>query len=100
MKRIILSVMALLLVLGIASTSFAQGVQTGIIRGTVKDQQGLPVPNVKVTATSPALQGPRSTTSNGQGAFVLRPLPAGDYQVVFELTGFATVNSTRTCRSA
>jgi len=91
MKRIILSV-TLLLVLGIASTGFAQGNQAGIIRGTVKDQQGLPVPNVKVTVTSAALQGPRSTTSNGQGAFVLRPLPAGDYHLVFELTGFATVN--------
>ena len=31
----------LALLLACSTTSFAQGVQTGTIRGTVKDQQGL-----------------------------------------------------------
>ena len=35
----------------------AQGVQTGTIRGTVTDQQNLPLPGVTVTISSPALQG-------------------------------------------
>jgi hypothetical protein len=49
------------LIFGSAGSLFAQGVQTGTIRGMVKDQQDLAVPGVTVTATSPALQGPRST---------------------------------------
>ena len=90
MKRFILSVAALL-VLGGAGRTFGQGIQTGTIRGMVKDQQALAVPGVAVTATSVALQGPRSTVSDAQGLFVLSQLPAGIYQVKFELTGFATV---------
>jgi hypothetical protein len=71
--------------------AFAQGVQTGTIRGTVKDAQDLAVPGVTVTVTSPSLQGARSTTTDTQGGYVLQNLPPGDYQVRFELSGFGTV---------
>src|ERR1700721_2018568 len=70
---------------------FAQGVQTGTIRGTVKDQQDLAVPGVTVTVTSPALQGARTATTEALGGYVFRNLPPGDYQVKFELSGFGTV---------
>src|SRR5216684_2759791 len=46
------------------ATGFAQGIQTGTIRGVVKDSQNLPVPGVTVTVTSSALQGPRSVTTD------------------------------------
>jgi len=82
---------ALLLVAGLTADGLAQGVQTGTIRGTVRDQQGLPVPGVVVTATSPALQQPRSTISDATGGYVLLALPPGTYDVMFELSGFATV---------
>ena len=75
----------------LSANSFAQGVQTGTIRGMVKDQQELAVPGVTVTVTSPALQGPRSVVTDAQGGYVFRDLPPGDYEVKFELTGFATV---------
>jgi hypothetical protein len=58
----------------------------------VKDQHGPAGSERQSHGDVGCAQGPRSTTSNGQGAFVLRPLPAGDYHLVFELTGFATVN--------
>src|SRR5688572_26620955 len=87
-------VMALLLALVGASAAFAQGVQTGTVRGTVRDQQGLAVPGVTITATSPALQGPRNTVSDGEGNYTLAALPAGQYEVTFELTGFTTVKQT------
>jgi outer membrane receptor protein involved in Fe transport len=70
---------------------FAQGVQTGTIRGTVKDQQDLAVPGVTVTVSSPALQGVRNVTTDAQGGYVFRNLPPGDYEVKFELSGFGTV---------
>ena len=75
----------------VATAAYAQGVQTGTIRGMVKDSQDLAVPGVTVTATSPALQGPRTTVTDAQGLYVMRALPPGDYQVKFELNGFATL---------
>jgi hypothetical protein len=70
---------------------FAQGVQTGTIRGTVKDQQDLAVPGVTVTVSSPSLQGVRTVTTDSQGGYTFRNLPPGDYEVKFELSGFGTV---------
>lgn len=80
-----------LLVLATAvSATWAQGVQTGILRGTIVDAQGLAVPGATVTVTSPALQGPRSTVSGADGTYAIRLLPAGTYQVKVELSGFNT----------
>ena len=76
MKRLILFTAAWL-ILGSAGSLFAQGVQTGTIRGMVKDQQDLAVPGVTVTATSPALQGPRSTATDAEGLYVIPRAPAG-----------------------
>jgi carboxypeptidase family protein/TonB-dependent receptor-like protein len=90
MRRLILFTAAWL-ILGSAANLFAQGVQTGTIRGLVKDQQDLAVPGVTVTVTSPAVQGPRSTVTDKDGQFVIRALPPGDYQIKFELSGFATI---------
>src|SRR5262252_542847 len=89
MRRI--TVMAALLVLTFSGSGFGQGVQTGSSRGVVKDAQGLMVPGVTVTATSPALQGPRVAVTDTTGAFSMAALPAGDYTVTYELSGFTTV---------
>jgi len=67
MKRIIVFVLALFC--AVSTPALAQGVQTGIIRGVVKDQQGLAVPGATVTATSPALQGARTTVSDTAGLY-------------------------------
>ncbi|MEO8256150.1 MAG: TonB-dependent receptor [Acidobacteriota bacterium] len=67
----------------------AQGVQTGAIRGRVVDQQDLPLPGVTVAISSPAQQGPREATTDQDGVFVFRALPAGDYQIAFGLSSFA-----------
>jgi carboxypeptidase family protein len=78
-------------VFGIAGTLHAQGVQTGTVRGAVHDEQGLAVPGVTVTATSPALQGPRTQVTDAAGGYTFPSLPPGAYTVTFELSGFATV---------
>src|SRR6266850_4530583 len=75
---------------------FAQGVQTGTMRGTVKDQQGLAVPGVTVTVTSPALQGQRVLVTGPDGSFTLQSLPPGTYQIQYTLDGFSPVTQTAT----
>jgi hypothetical protein len=90
MKRLIL-ISAGWLIFGPAGSGLAQGLQTGTIRGMVMDPQDLAVPSVTVTATSPALQGPRTTVTDKTGLFAIHALPPGDYLVTFELPGFATM---------
>ena len=86
---------------GVAALLGAQGVQTGTIRGVVKDQQDLAVPGVTVTATSPALQGPRIDRHRRRGRLrASRRLPPGDYEVKFELRGSGPSRGTTAFRSA
>src|SRR5438046_2404188 len=82
--------LVMLLSAGMAD-SYAQGVQTGILRGTVTDPQGQPVPGATITITSPALQGDRSTVSDTAGAYVFRALPPGDYTIKTSMPSFAAV---------
>jgi hypothetical protein len=85
------SILALTVVLLQATLSFAQGIQTGTLRGLVKDDQGLVAPGVTVTVSSPALQGTRVATTGQDGAYSLRALPPGAYTLKFERNGFATI---------
>ncbi|MDH3744833.1 MAG: TonB-dependent receptor [Acidobacteriota bacterium] len=63
----------------------------GEIRGTVKDDSGASLPGVTVTALSASLQGERSTVTGGNGDYKVVGLPGGQYEVSYELEGFATV---------
>jgi len=69
--------------------AFPQTTPTGTITGRVEDPQGGLLPGVTVTASSPALQGPRSAVTSKNGAYIIPFLPAGEYTVKFELSGFA-----------
>src|SRR5215471_9453657 len=91
MTRVI-AVIALLL--GCSAPGFAQGTQTGTIRGTVKDQQGLALPGATITATSPALQGERTAVSDTDGNFLIRAIPPGTYNLKVEMSGMATATKT------
>ena len=91
----VLALSAALLV-ALHSTALAQGRQTGTIRGSVVDAQGLVLPGVTVTVRSPALQGLRTTVTDINGNYQILALPPGDYGVVFELQGFADVNEMAT----
>ena len=94
MKPIIVFVLALCC--AASAPAFAQGVQTGTIRGVVKDQQGLAVPGATITATSPALQGARTAVSDTTGLYSLTALPPGEYTLTFTLSGFGDVKQTAT----
>jgi len=91
MKQL-LGMFAVLLVCTV--TSFAQGVQTGTIRGTVKDQQGLALPGATVTATSPALQGERTVVTDADGTYLIRAIPPGAYSLKVEMSGMVAVQKT------
>jgi len=83
--------LAVITLLAASSFASAQGVQSGTIRGTLLDTQGLPVPGATVTATSTALQGPRTAVTDSTGSYTLAALPPGNYDVKYELAGFGTV---------
>jgi hypothetical protein len=61
---------------------------TGTISGRITDAQGLSLPGVAVTATSPNLQGSRETITSDNGDYLLSLLPPGTYTVTFVLSGF------------
>jgi outer membrane receptor for ferrienterochelin and colicin len=74
-----------------AATAFTQGTQTGTISGTVTSSDGQPLPGTIVSVKSRALIGTRSTTSDANGAYILKGLPPGAYTVTFQMSGLATV---------
>ncbi len=90
-KRIFASAVLVMLVAGAAA---AQTMPTGTLTGKVADPDRLVLPGVSVTVTSPAIQGSRTTTSSANGDYIIPFLPPGDYKVVFELPGFATLEKT------
>ena len=85
--RIVLIALACFLL--VALPAFSQA-NTGKVSGRVTID-GDPAPGVTVTADSPALQGTRTTTTSGNGDYVMAGLPAGDYELTFELEGANTV---------
>ena len=70
-----------------AAPAAAQGIQTGEISGTVSSSDGLTLPGATVSVRGPALQGVRTVTADQNGAYVIRALPPGQYEVTFEMAG-------------
>src|SRR5262245_16013623 len=92
--------LAFALILATAAGAAAQGNPTGTISGHVADPDGLAVPGATVTAASPALQGVRSAVASANGDYIIPFLPAGEYEVTFELQGFRTVTQKVTVNMA
>ena len=70
-------------------------VTTADILGTVTDQAGAVVPNVKITVTNTATNDTKTVTTTGSGDFVVNLLPSGQYTVTAEAPSFkkATANT-------
>src|SRR5262245_6052502 len=88
--RLACAALIAVLALDLATLAAAQGLQTGIVSGTITSDDGLSLPGATVTVSSPALQGARTTITDVNGNYVLRGLPPGDYTVTVELSGMAT----------
>ena len=91
-QRLFALVVAVLL--ATTTQTFAQGRQTGTVRGTTYDAQRLALPGVTITLTSNALQGERVSVSGATGAFEFLGLPPGLYDIQFVLDGFESATDT------
>ncbi len=79
----------------------AKGEKTGVLEGVVTDDRDVPIPGVTVTVSGPALDGTRSTVTDGDGRYRIENLPAADsYEIYFALGGDNTTPSTRAEYSA
>jgi carboxypeptidase family protein len=67
----------------------AQQTESRIMGRVVDDSKGA-MPGVTVTVTSKQTGAVRNTVSEGDGSFIVTNLNPGTYDVVFELSGFAT----------
>jgi hypothetical protein len=86
MKRLFAAGFLALLAYG--PLTHAQGVQSGTITGIVQSVDGLSLPGVTVTTTSPALLGQRTAITDVNGVFILKGLPPGVYTVSFDIASF------------
>jgi len=93
MKRLRIVVVLLGFMACAAPPVFAQsvGATTGAIDGKVSDATGGVMPGVTVTISSLAMQGVRTGVTNEEGVYRFPAIPPGDYNITYELTGFATV---------
>jgi len=80
---------ALVVVLLLGSSLVAQQ-ETGRITGTVKDQSGAVVPSAAITVRNVATNAPRTTTTSGDGSYVVTNLQPATYEVSVVMTGFNT----------
>ncbi len=67
---------------------------TGSITGTVTDKSGAVIPGATVTVTNEAQNVSHTTTTNGQGQYLVGGLSAGTYDVTVAATGFSKNQTT------
>src|SRR5215471_1464539 len=90
-RLLLLTVAMLTLVTRMTFPVIAQN-PTGSIRGVVRDQQGAVILNASVTVTNKATAATRTANTGNDGIYAVENLPAGDYEIKIEATGFATQN--------
>lgn len=83
--RTLMCVASLLLMPAVLS---AQGISRGSIAGTVNDPTGAVVPAAKVTAINVQTGVSQEVETNASGVYVFPSLPAAEYRVTVEATGF------------
>ena len=62
---------------------------TGAISGTVTDPNGAVIPGAKVTAKSLRTSQQYTAETEDEGTYIVKNLPAGSYEVSFDLSGFS-----------
>ncbi|MCP5046258.1 MAG: TonB-dependent receptor [bacterium] len=81
----------LLATMFMVTAGFAQTAQTGAIKGTVTDPDGVTLPGITVITKSSALVINQMTTvTNANGQYRFLGLPSGEYELTFMLEGMNT----------
>ena len=91
-KFLAAALLVLPLVVAVGTDETAAGsTQTGTIRGRVVDEKNEPLVGVTAIIRSPSLIREQARLTDADGNFFAASLPAGNYTVVFQLTGYTTV---------
>jgi hypothetical protein len=85
MRQIIFSIV---IIFYSGATAFAQQAGSATLSGRVTDPAGAIIVGVKVTATQKATGAKRETVTNSEGFYVFTNLAPGEYELVFENSGF------------
>ena len=75
------------------SSALGQGITTGSISGTVTDPSGAVVSGAAITALDPTRGAKLTAVSGGDGAFTLRQVPIGSYQLTVAANGFSSTQA-------
>jgi hypothetical protein len=86
MKSRLLWLWVLQFVCCLSASLFAQ--DTASITGTVTDQTGAAIPKAQVFVSNPEHGIKRTTTTNGDGAYLVSAVPPGTYSLVISAKGF------------
>jgi len=84
--RLVFASFLALLFLG-GSAAFGQGTSASLT-GQVTDNSGAVVPGATVTATNTDTSLAQTATTNGEGIYLIAPLPPGHYKLTVEGRGF------------
>lgn len=90
MKKLTAYSVALLFVCLFAIAPAYSQTASGNLSGSVKDDQGNPLPGVTVMAKNTATGLERSDVTDEAGAYRISSVPFGTYNVTAQITGFAT----------
>ena len=88
-KRIVLLSAGMVMLSGFVLDASAQQSATATLGGRVLDPNQAVVTGARVTALQKATGIVRSTTTNAEGVFVLTNLPADEYEVKIQASGFS-----------
>src|SRR3954462_3974843 len=94
-RTIVGLLLSLLLVLA-CQMSFAQGIITGSIAGTVVDSTGAIIPGAKVAAKQVETNVTFNTVTGDSGYFQVSKIPPGQYVITIEANNFRTLKITGT----
>lgn len=90
MKRVLKLSATIVVFCFLTISSFAQSqATTGLIQGTVVDQNGAVIPGARIVVKNTATGFQRTVTSNSSGFFSAPLLPIGNYQVTSDAQSFA-----------
>ncbi len=93
------SLLLVVLLVITAQISFAQGIITGSLAGTVVDNTGAIIPAAKITAKQVETNSTFTATTNDTGYFQLTKLPPGPYVVTVEAANFRALKVSNTAVS-